>query len=809
MLGGVSCFFFGGGLEIVWTGVNLVCTFCRIRAAMGAESSVARSCRLEEPPVILPAGLSVYRAVLDEEQPVSVFVYQRGNEEAVNKAAKHLKTLRHPCLLRFLSSTVEVDGIHLVTECVQPLQMVLEDVSADEVCAGIFDILQALIFLHDRGKLSHNNVCISSVFVSEAGHWKLGGMETMCQFSQASAEFLSSIKSLRDLSGIAPEEQSAGFQILPDEHGHARDAYSFGMMVEKLLPLLKDVVAEYLLASFKETLKVALLNQDPMQRPSLQSLLSHEVFRNDFLEVVNFLKSLTLKTEEEKNEFFKFLLDRVQGLPEDLIASRLVPQLLTPLVFAEPVAIKSFLPYLLRPKKDSPGDEEFSCLLSPNVFREHVIPILLKLYSVREEHVRMVLLSHLDTYADIFPLEDLQEIILPQVLLGLRDTSNTLVSGTLCSLAVLVPLLGADVVVGGERAKIFKRATPNFTKSTEITPEGSPVHVSYAHHSSLALNSNSFKLFSKNSELKKQSTHGREKGRKNLIQNEQPAKFQIPAKIVAQYEEPTAIMSMNGIRGNGISGADSTHNSELTHESLEDWPDWSKSEENERNVGIQCEPKKTCIIAGNQLENITADDEPWDDFEPAPVDHPSTIKPEQIINQHTSDLSITGSKAQSKGMKLSLALKTHSVMSCENWRNDNWNQQNLSVKESKRADSIGQMSSRQKTRVRKTSLNMGLGEEFTINVKKRPERDPELDLFADMMPDIKLSSTGLLVPTPRTGLADSAKTTETASKCTEKMLTAGDDSHTLALTSKFAAADIVEMATEGWEDDLNWEDNSW
>ncbi|XP_008580295.1 PREDICTED: protein-associating with the carboxyl-terminal domain of ezrin isoform X2 [Galeopterus variegatus] len=688
---------------------------------MGSENSALKSYTLKEPPFVLPSGLAVYPAVLQDGKFASVFVYKRENEDKVNKAAKHLKTLRHPCLLRFLSCTVEADGIHLVTERVQPLEVALGTLSSAEVCAGIYDILLALTFLHDRGHLTHNNVCLSSVFVSEDGHWKLGGMETVCKIPQATPEFLRSIQSVRDTACIPPEEMSPEFTTLPESHGHARDAYSFGTLVESLLTILNGQVSADVLSSFQQTLHSTLLNPIPKCRPALCTLLSHDFFRNDFLEVVNFLKSLTLKSEEEKTEFFKFLLDRVSCLSEELIASRLVPLLLNQLVFAEPVAVKSFLPHLLGPKKENaPG--ETPCLLSPALFQARVIPVLLQLFEVHEEHVRMVLLSHIEAYVEHFTQEQLKKVILPQVLLGLRDTSDSIVAITLHSLAVLVSLLGPEVVVGGERTKIFKRTAPSFTKTTDLSPEGD--------------------------------------------------KFSQPIKF-----------PMNGIADVRNTSEDN-ENFPSGSKKCEEWPDWSEPEEPENQTeNIQIWPREPCDAAKSQCTNLNVEESSYDDCESSSLetkrnqgDGVIAVKP--VTSGEQKPIPALLATEESKPLKSSLPQKT-SLVQCR--------------------DDPGQIKPPKVTsqgRPLKFPLELGLGEEFTIQVKKKPVQDPELDWFADMIPEIKPSAAFLILPELRT----------------EMMVPNKDGvSPVMQFSSKFAAAEITEGEAEGWgeEGELNWEDNNW
>lgn len=61
------------------------------------------------------------------------------------------------------------------------------------------------------------------------------------------------------------------------------------------------------MAEFMELCKKQLQNTDCAQRPMLSSLLEHDFFTHQFIAIHNFLVDLPIKTDTEKQDFFRYV----------------------------------------------------------------------------------------------------------------------------------------------------------------------------------------------------------------------------------------------------------------------------------------------------------------------------------------------------------------------------------------------------------------------------------------------------------------------------------------------------------------------
>ncbi|XP_044175547.1 protein-associating with the carboxyl-terminal domain of ezrin-like isoform X1 [Acropora millepora] len=449
---------------------------------MGSECSVEKDYELDEAIEYSNKEWSLILARRKKDDfKVTVFIHEKKRkekskkEEGIAKAAQHLKVLKHPALVKHLWSYENSEEFCMVTEPIRPLESVIQTLDTTEIIAGLHNVVEALVFLHERGGLSHNNLCLASVYVSDNDWgWRLGGMDFVCKFSELTNEFLSETKSFRDSKSISPEEKEGQVNI-NQRTGHSLDAYAFGVFVSDILDTRADLgdAGE----TFGEKMQSLFLHENPQMRPQLSGLLNDDFFRSSFLEIMTFLNQITIKSEEEKEKFFSSVAFKLTTIPPKVVAKRMLPRLLSRFVLADPIAENNFLPHLLTPfKENSEKDYQLSGLspiLPEDLFREHCVPILTTLWSIRDGHVRMLLLKYFSLYATSFKRDVLENFILPQMLIGLRETDDRIVSATFSSLAVMVPILGANVVVGGERKKYFIEGRPKFKTSTTLEPVSS------------------------------------------------------------------------------------------------------------------------------------------------------------------------------------------------------------------------------------------------------------------------------------------------------------------------------------------------
>ncbi|KAL4709809.1 hypothetical protein ACJJTC_001263 [Scirpophaga incertulas] len=413
---------------------------------MGNESSQLSGLEIDERAIEVTDFWSQYQAKINDscryfslksDGSVSVFKGEAALGPLwsvltpLEKFSNNLLKYRHPCIVRYISAWQQRSTLNLVTEFVLPLSQVLKSQSPLQICIGLNNILRALVFLHEAG-MSHNNVSVPAIYVTGDGQWKLGGLQYLFDSNEETNEVTSTV-----------------------------DQYAFAVLVEDVFAGHKDDEVPHL-KEFKRYCSDSLQQENPTKRPKLSEVLQHDFFSHEFITIYKFLNFLALKCEDERSTFFSNVLGILKCYDEETIATQLSGLLLSRLTLLDETARKDVIPHILKPRNERAlqnGDN--MGFFSISTFKIHVKPRLIQLFGVRDSQIRMLLLSHFSKFVHVFSHEELSQHILPELLVGIKDTDDKLVASTLICLSELVPILGADTVIGGKRCKLFTDGRPN------------------------------------------------------------------------------------------------------------------------------------------------------------------------------------------------------------------------------------------------------------------------------------------------------------------------------------------------------------
>ncbi|CAN8076992.1 unnamed protein product [Agarophyton chilense] len=253
----------------------------------------------------------------------------------VKTGLMRLKTLRHPDVLKYITSVEGSDGAtYIAVEDSTPLATILANspskLDSESVQWGLFTISRALGFLHSSG-LIHGRLNASTVFVTPTGDWKLGGLECVTPHAQA-ATLSRHAASLQDPSYMSPEFSSGHWSSVAAGAPSAVDSWALGCLMyhahagsltapdqlQNLSALPKPLLSAY----------QKLLASNAAGRAPAGQLPNHPYFKQSkFIELNLFVENIALKGQMEKEAFLSKLPSMMDRLPDGFCTFKILPML--------------------------------------------------------------------------------------------------------------------------------------------------------------------------------------------------------------------------------------------------------------------------------------------------------------------------------------------------------------------------------------------------------------------------------------------------------------------------------------------------
>ncbi|KAJ1975728.1 Nuclear aminoacylation-dependent tRNA export pathway component [Dimargaris verticillata] len=399
----------------------------------------------------------------DDQSAVTVFVFEaakdRNRVPLAKNAYRKLRTMRHPDLLNYVDGLETADLIYIVTQPVVPLRAYLAEHHGDAqlVLWGLYKIAQALEFLNGTCQVVHGNVRASSVFVTAAGEWRLGGFEVMSKPADTDPVIKSYYSLLPDIGPYSPPEIDHGqrWEVLQDNATLGLlDAWQFACLMCEAYsnrPLRSDqdlstaaIPSATMTRGYRQLLQPTPTTRWTVAQFRAAGEKPGGYFDTEFIRTNLFLENINVKDEQEKTAFFQQLSQHVGDFPPTFCTHKVLPELLKCLEFAAggPLVLKAVVAIGQR--------------LSDEEYAQHITPTIVKLFAIPDRALRFSLLECLDQFIPHATDKTMDSVIFPHVAAGFVDTAPAIREQTVKALVVMAPKLSASTLQRGVLTALTK-----------------------------------------------------------------------------------------------------------------------------------------------------------------------------------------------------------------------------------------------------------------------------------------------------------------------------------------------------------------
>jgi len=232
-------------------------------------------------------------------------------------ALRKLRTLRHPGIIKVLDTIETETNIYIVAEKLTPLSWHIKRKSISEETAkwGIHAVASTLKFINDDAASVHGNLRSSSIYTSESGEWKVGGLEILSSMKEEDA-IIYNFGSLVPENGrfAPPEVANGGWSAIKRSPLAAADSFGLGVLIYEVfngsfhgndqLSQTKSIPPS-MVQSYRR-----LLHTNPKLRLSSSHFIeqgkkSGGFFETPLIRLTTDVDNLGLKTESERDQFLR------------------------------------------------------------------------------------------------------------------------------------------------------------------------------------------------------------------------------------------------------------------------------------------------------------------------------------------------------------------------------------------------------------------------------------------------------------------------------------------------------------------------